>query len=86
MPTEEEMPEAHDAGTDCEALRVKIETLQAEFEGLWLQVSGGAPPTPRYRELRREIDQLRARYALDCGAPSEASALPRHITSDWRAG
>lgn len=35
--------------TDCEALRTEISTLQQEFEGLWLQVSAGAAPTPRYR-------------------------------------
>ncbi len=46
--------------TDCEALRAEISTLQQEFEGLWLQVSAGASPTPRYRELRRIIDELRA--------------------------
>lgn len=72
--------------TDCDALRAQIDTLQKEFEGLWIAVSAGAPPSARYREIRREIDQLRARYAADCGAPKEESSLPRHITSDWRAG
>jgi hypothetical protein len=71
---------------ECETLRTTIDTLQNEFEGLWIKVSAGATPTPRYRELRREIDQLRARYARECGAPSEESALPRHMVSDWRAG
>ena len=72
--------------TDCDTLRDTIDTLQKEFEGLWVQVSSGATPTPRFRELRREIDQLRAQYAKDCGTPSERSDLPRHIVSDWRAG
>jgi hypothetical protein len=72
--------------TECETLRTTIDTLQKEFEGLWLQVSSGATPTPRFRELRREIDRLRADYAKTCGAPSESSELPRHIMSDWRAG
>lgn len=72
--------------TDCEALRAEIDALQKEFEGLWIAVSAGAAPSARYREVRREIDQLRARFAAECGPPSEESSLPRHITSDWRAG
>ncbi len=72
--------------TDCETLRTTIDTLHKEFEGLWVKVSAGALPTPRYRELRREIDQLRAQYAKDCGNPSEESSLPPHMVSDWRAG
>lgn len=72
--------------SDCETLRATIDTLQKEFEGLWVQVSSGATPTPRFRELRREIDRMRAQYANDCGPPSESSSLPPHIVSDWRAG
>lgn len=72
--------------TDCEALRAEISTLQREFEGLWLQVSAGASPTPRYRELRRMIDDLRARATAECGPASEETALPRSIASDWRVG
>lgn len=72
--------------TDCEALRAEIKTLQDEFEGLWMKVSAGATPTPRYRELRRTIDELRAKAAAECGPAQEESSLPRHITSDWRAG
>lgn len=72
--------------TDCEAKRATIDTLQKEFEGLWLQVSAGATPTARFRELRREIDRLRAEYTAQCGAMSETSDLPRNIVSDWRAG
>jgi hypothetical protein len=72
--------------TDCDAKRTTIQTLQKEFEGLWLQVSAGATPTPRFRELRREIDRLRAEYTAQCGAMSESSDLPPHIMSDWRAG
>jgi hypothetical protein len=72
--------------TDCEALRAEIKTLQQEFEGLWLQVSAGATPTPRYRELRRTLDELRAKAAAECPPAAEESELPRHITSDWRAG
>ena len=77
---------AEGQGGECEALRTQIETLQKEFEGLWVSVSAGALPTPRYRELRREIDRLRAQYQRDCGTLVEDSSLPRHITSDWRAG
>lgn len=71
---------------DCQALREQIDTLNKEFEETWLAVSRGATPTPRYRELRRILADLRAEYAGKCGAPSETSALPRHIVSDWRAG
>lgn len=71
---------------ECRELRLRIDALQSEFEALWLHVSGGATPTSRYRELRREIDQLRARYGSECGTPHEKTALPRHITADWRAG
>ena len=71
--------------TDCETKRATIDTLQKEFEGLWMQVSSGATPTPRFRELRRDIDRLRAEYVNECGAASESSAPP-HIMSDWRAG
>lgn len=72
--------------TDCEALRTEIATLQQEFEGLWLQVSAGAAPTPRYRELRRMIDDLRAKATAECEPVGEDSSLPRSISSDWRAG
>lgn len=72
--------------TDCEALRAEISTLQQEFEGLWLQVSAGASPTPRYRELRRIIDDLRAKATAECGPAHEDSSLPRSISADWRAG
>jgi hypothetical protein len=72
--------------TDCDALRAEIKTLQSEFEGLWMKVSAGAPPSPRYRELRKTIDELRVKAAAECGPAQEESELPRHITSDWRAG
>jgi hypothetical protein len=72
--------------TDCDAMRVEIDSLQKEFEALWLQVSAGAAPSVRYRELRRDIDRLRASYAAECGPPSEESSLPPRIMSDWRAG
>jgi hypothetical protein len=77
---------ADDPAVDCDALREEISTLQAEFEGLWLQVSAGSLPTPRYRELRRMIDGLRATYTANCGSLEEESKLPRRIVSDWRAG
>lgn len=72
--------------TDCDALQAQIDELQAEFEGLWIKVSQGAAPSPRYRELRHTLDELRARYVNECGAPKESSSLPRSITSDWHAG
>ena len=75
-----------DKTTDCEALRAEIDTLNAEVEGLWIKVSQGSPGGARYRELRHILDDLRARFATECGGRSEASSLPRSITSDWRAG
>jgi len=70
--------------TDCQALQAEIETLQAEFEGLWIRVSQGGAGGGRYRELRHILDGLRARYASECGALIESSSLPRSITADWR--
>ena len=75
-----------DETADCAALRTEIDTLNKEFEQLWLAVSRGTTPTPRYRELRRTLADLRTRYAASCGDPSEVSELPRSIVSDWRAG
>lgn len=72
--------------TDCEALQAEINTLQAEFEGLWIKVSQGGPGGERYRELRHILDDLRARFLAECGKPSESSTLPRSIAADWRAG
>lgn len=78
------MPES--ASENCEELRALIAERQREFEQLWLAVSAGAVPTSRYRELRRELDELRARYTASCGPLTEETALPRRIVSDWRAG
>ena len=75
-----------ESGLDCETLRDHIATLQKEFEGMWLKVSAGTAPSSRYRELRHEIDQLRAKYTAECGHLVEESSLPRKITADWRAG
>lgn len=72
--------------TDCEALQAEINKLQAEFEGLWVEVSKGGPGGARYRELRHILDGLRAQYSRDCGVSKETSSLPRSMQSDWRAG
>lgn len=72
--------------TDCEALQAKIDTLQAEFEGLWIKVSQGGEGGARYRELRHILDDLRKQYKEQCGEPKEGTTLPRSITADWRAG
>lgn len=72
--------------SECASLRTRIDTLNAEFEETWIAVSKGALPTPRYREVRRLLADLRAEYATKCGAPSETSSLPPHMVSDWRAG
>jgi len=71
---------------ECETLQAEINTLQAEFEGLWIKVSQGGPGGARYRELRHVLEDLRARFTAQCGAASETSTLPRSISSDWRAG
>ena len=72
--------------TDCAALQAKIDAFQAEFEGLWIQVSQGGAGGSRYRELRHILDELRATYANECGTLIENSSLPRSITADWHAG
>lgn len=71
---------------DCEAMQAEINTLQAEFDGLWIKVSQGGAGGERYRELRHILDDLRAQFKKSCGDPQETSTLPRSITSDWRAG
>jgi hypothetical protein len=71
---------------DCEAMQAEIDTLQAEFEGLWIKVSQGGAGGERYRELRHILDDRRAQFKETCGDPRESSTLPRSITSDWRAG
>jgi hypothetical protein len=71
---------------DCEAMQAQIDTLQAEFEGLWIKVSQGAGGGQRYRELRHILDDLRKEYRATCGEPRESTTLPRSITADWRAG
>ena len=75
-----------DTSPSCEALRAEIDTLQLEFEGLWIKVSQGGTGGERYRELRHILKDLRIKYANECGARPEGSTLPRSITSDWRAG
>jgi hypothetical protein len=75
-----------DTTTDCEAKQAEIDTLQAEFENLWIKVSQGGPGGERYRELRHILDDLRMQYKLTCGEPKESTTLPRSIAADWRAG
>jgi hypothetical protein len=72
--------------TDCEALQAQIDTLQAEFEGLWMKVSQGGAGGERYRELRHILDDLRKEFKESCGELREGTTLPRSITADWRAG
>lgn len=72
------------AQTDCAALRAEIDSLQARFEKLWLAVSGGqAAAGAEYRQVRQQLDELRARYSNECGDPSESSSLPKGILSSW---
>jgi hypothetical protein len=71
--------------TDCEAKQAEIDTLQAEFESLWIKVSQGGAGGARYRELRHILDDLRKQYKETCGEPKESTTLPRSITADWRS-
>jgi hypothetical protein len=71
---------------DCEAKQAEIDTLQAEFEALWIKVSQGGAGGQRYRELRHILDDLRIKYKETCGEPREGTTLPRSIAADWRAG
>ncbi len=80
------MAETTDTTTDCEAKQGEIDTLQAEFENLWIKVSQGGAGGERYRELRHILDDLRKAYKETCGEPKESTTLPRSITADWRAG
>lgn len=72
--------------TDCEAMQAQIDTLQAEFESLWIKVSQGGVGGERYRDLRHILDDLRKEFKEKCGEPKESTTLPRSITADWRAG
>ncbi len=72
--------------TDCEAKQAEIDTLQAEFENLWIKVSQGGAGGERYRELRHVLVDLRKQFKERCGEPKESSTLSRSITADWRAG
>lgn len=71
---------------DCAALQAEINTLQAEFDGLWMKMSVGQGNAARYRELRHILEDLRKAYVTKCGEPSETTSLPRSITADWSAG
>lgn len=75
-----------DTSPDCAALQAEINTLQTEFDGLWMKMSTGQGNPARYRELRHILDQKRADFLKSCGEPSESSTLPRSITADWSAG
>lgn len=80
------MVEPSEPTQDCQAKQAEIDTLQAEFEGLWIKVSQGGEGGQRYRELRHILDDLRKAYKETCGEPTESTTLPRSITADWRAG
>lgn len=70
--------------TDCNALRAEIDALQKRFEGLWLAVSGGQTAKgAEYRQVRQQLNELRARYTSECGDPSEGSSLPPSVLSSW---
>jgi len=75
-----------ETNSDCAAMQAEINTLQTEFDGLWMKMSVGQGNPARYRELRHILDAKRAEFAQKCGAPSETTTLPRSITADWSAG
>ena len=73
------------AGSDCAGKLAEIEERQKEFDGLWLEMSGGSTANAaRYRELRHILDDLRAEYRTTCGELSETTSLPPRIVADWR--
>lgn len=70
--------------SNCESLRQEIDALQSRFEKLWLAVSGGdTAKGAEYRQVRHQLDELRARYGRECGEPHEGSSLPKSILSSW---
>ena len=78
-----------DTTTDCDALQAQIDTLQAEFEGLWIKVSQGGAGGERYRELRHILDGLRKQYKETCGEPRESydpPALDHGRLASWIVG
>jgi hypothetical protein len=76
------------AGDACAELKSRIDTLQKEFEQVWLAISAGGGDPARYRVVRQELGDLRIQYNRECGhlKEGENSALPRSVTADWRAG
>lgn len=82
----DQTPEMTGAGEECDRKRAEIEARQAEFENLWLQMSGGdTSGGTRYRELRHQLDDLRAEYRHTCGELVESSSLPSSIVADWKS-
>jgi hypothetical protein len=75
-----------DPTTDCEALRAEINALNKTFEAMWVEVSAGKPAPPEFRQIRRQLNDLRAKAAADCPPAHEETSLPPRITHDWRAG
>jgi hypothetical protein len=74
------------AGEECEKKLEEIEERQAEFDKLWLKMSGGdSSGAARYRELRHILDDLRADYRATCGELKESSSLPSSVVADWRS-
>lgn len=78
---------ASSTGADeCQQRLAQIQEHQAEFDKLWLQMSGGnTSGAARYRELRHILDDLRAEYRKVCGELNEGSSLPPSVVADWRS-
>jgi hypothetical protein len=76
------------AADPCAALKAEIDGLQAEFEKVWMAISGGGGDAARYRTLREQLTEKRIQFNRECGHLTEAegSSLPRSVTADWRGG
>ncbi|MEA2622501.1 MAG: hypothetical protein QOH61_1411 [Chloroflexota bacterium] len=72
----------------CAALKSEIDSLQKEFEQVWMAISAGGGDPARYRVLREQLGEKRIKYNRECGHLTEAetSTLPKSVTADWRAG
>jgi 6-phosphogluconolactonase/glucosamine-6-phosphate isomerase/deaminase len=84
----QEASEATGASTaaGCAELKAQIDSMQSEFERVWLAISTGSGDKSRYHQLRQELQDLRIRFRRECGDLTETSNLPRSVTADWRAG
>jgi hypothetical protein len=70
----------------CDELKARIDSMQSEFEQVWLAISTGSGDKARYHQLREQLQDLRIKFRRECGDLTETTNLPRSVTADWRAG